>query len=199
MNNNWRSGGGRILSHVLKVTELEFDPCWNFRDKAQDFQTYSKRACPANDNWENHLDKCVALYCAGCYSLWPSPLPPNSCLPFSAVPHAKGLTPLGFPYPLATAWTQSTKGPIKRPEDGKRESISPPHPAISLLSYNECNNNWVLFYYSFLHQSSSHRLQQAPHPLLTLKAMGSTDLPCCLFFGWFNFPSFFPWTLHTLW
>lgn len=128
MNNNWRSGGGSILSHVLKVTELEFDPCWNFRDKAQGFQTYSKRACPANDNWENHLDKCVALYCAGCYSLWPSPLPPNSCLPFSAVPRAKGLTPLGFPYPLAAAWTQSTRGPIKRPADGKRERISPPHP-----------------------------------------------------------------------
>lgn len=81
---------------------------------------------------------------------------------------------------------QETRGWEER-EDGVFLPHNPPSPCFHTMSVTIAES-----YSSFLHQSSSHRLQQAPHPLLTLKAMGSTDLPCCLCFGWFNFPSFFP-------
>lgn len=205
MSTNWRSGGGRILSHVLKVTELEFDPCWNFRDKAQDFQTYSKRAS-ANDRsqWqlrEPSRQMCCTILCWLLFSL-ALPTAPKFLSTLLCCAPCQGPDTPGVSLSTGCCMNSVNKRPYQETRGWEeREDVvflpnTPPSPCFHTMSITIAE-----YFLTTVSSTNPVRTGSSKHHTLSLPLRPWVVLiyPCCLFFGWFNFPSFFPWTLHTLW
>lgn len=147
---------------------------------------------------ENHLGKCVALFCAD-YSLWPL----HYYKLLSTFFHSgKGLTSLNLITGFLTHWLLlefsqwEALARDQRVGRVRRWDISPS--VSSLLSCSKCNNSLIFFYCSFLHQSSCHRPQQTPHPLLYPSRLRVVLISqCCLFLDDSTF-LLGSLTLHTL-